>query len=359
MLRVHNVSFAYGNDQVLHHIDLQVQPGEIMCLLGPSGCGKTTLLRLIAGLETPQSGDILFNDAVITRLPPHERDFGLMFQDYALFPHMNVAENVLFGLRMHRIPKDEAARRLTEVLALVELEGFERRRVTEISGGERQRVALARSLAPRPRLLMLDEPLGSLDAALREQLVVQLRAIIKRAGLTSIYVTHDQQEAFAIADRIAVMQGGCIEQVDTPLQIYLRPRTVFVARFLGLENIIPVTDARDGLVRTPLGDFPCNWRAEDRSLPDALLIHPGGIRLVAGTAVSPYPTLSGTVQRCVFAGDSYRVTVEPQGYGEIALTFRVPVTETPADSSGPHCGEQVTITCSPDLIMPLWASMAC
>lgn len=359
MLSVHNIGFAYNGGQVLHDISLDVRPGEIMCLLGPSGCGKTTLLRVIAGLEAPQSGDVLFDGVPVTHIPSHERDFGLMFQDYALFPHMNVAENVLFGLRMHRLPADEAAQRLEEVLDLVDLRGFEKRSVTEISGGERQRVALARSLAPRPRLLMLDEPLGSLDAALREQLVVQLRTIIKRAGLTSIYVTHDQQEAFAIADRIAVMRGGCIEQIDTPQRIYLRPRTVFVARFLGLENLIPITAIEQDIALTAIGRFPRNWDQNGAVAPELLLIHPGGIHLVAGTSSPPYPTLSGRIDKCVFAGDSYRITVALQEHEEITLTFRLPAAEVADSDSGPQCGERVTITYSAELVVPLWPSSPC
>lgn len=359
MLNVHKVSFGYNGEQTLHNIDLDVQPGEIMCLLGPSGCGKTTLLRVIAGLETPQHGEILFDGLPVTGTPVHERDFGLMFQDYALFPHLNVAENILFGLRMHRLPRDESIQRLQEVLELVDLQGYENRSVNEISGGERQRVALARSLAPRPRLLMLDEPLGSLDAALREQLGVQLRTIIKQAGLTSIYVTHDQQEAFAIADRIAVMRDGCIEQIDAPQQLYLYPRTVFVARFLGLQNLVPVKAIDDDSAETSIGRFPLNWTQQDSRIPEALLIHPGGIQLTAEHTGASRPVLTGTISRCVFAGDSYRLTITLQRATDITFTFRLPTTETMNGARCPQYGEQVAITYDPDLVIPLWGSSPC
>lgn len=359
MLSVHQVSFGYNGEQTLHNINLDVQPGEIMCLLGPSGCGKTTLLRTIAGLETPQRGEILFDGMPVTRTPVHERDFGLMFQDYALFPHLNVAENIRFGLRMHRLRHDESAQRLKEVLELVDLQGYENRSVHEISGGERQRVALARSLAPKPRLLMLDEPLGSLDAALREQLVVQLRTIIKRAGLTSIYVTHDQQEAFAIADRIAVMRDGCIEQIDTPQQLYLYPRTVFVARFLGLQNLVPITTIDGNSAETSIGRFPLNWKQQDSRIPEALLIHPGGIQLVTGKPGASHPVLTGTINRCVFAGDSYRLTVTLHQTTGIVFSFRLPTTETMNGARCPQYGEQIAITYDPNLVVPLWGSSPC
>lgn len=358
MLSIRKVSFGYNGGQILHNIDLDVQPGEIMCLLGPSGCGKTTLLRVIAGLETPQRGEILFDGVPMTGTPVHERDFGLMFQDYALFPHLSVAENILFGLRMHRLSHNESAQRLREVLELVDLQGYENRSVHEISGGERQRVALARSLAPKPRLLMLDEPLGSLDAALREQLGVQLRTIIKRAGLTSIYVTHDQQEAFAIADRIAVMRDGCIEQIDAPQQLYLYPQTVFVARFLGLQNLVPITAIDDDSAKTSIGRFPLNWKRQNTRTPEALLIHPGGIRLVEHISAS-HPILTGTVNRCIFAGDSYRLTVILHQASGILFSFRLPTTEAMNGMRCPQHGEPVAITYDPDLVVPLWGSSPC
>jgi len=245
LLEIEHTSKSYPGLPVLHDVSLGAADGEIVCLLGPSGCGKSTLLRIIAGLEAPDAGRVIFDGQEMAGVPPHRRRFGLMFQDYALFPHKDVTGNVAFGLRMARLPGPEISRRVAEALALVGLAGYGRRRVIELSGGEQQRVALARSLAPRPRLLMLDEPLGALDRALREQLMNDLRAILKQVGVTALYVTHDQEEAFAIADRIAILQarpeaseGGHIEQIGAPQEVYRRPASAYVARFLGFRNLV-------------------------------------------------------------------------------------------------------------------------
>ena len=245
MLVLDGISISFGVNRVLEDLSLHVQQGEIMCLLGPSGCGKTTLLRVVAGLEHAGAGDVRVDGQSILNVPVHQRGFGLMFQDFALFPHLNVAENIAFGLKMQGTPPNERETRIQDVLEMVGLGDFQQRDVSQLSGGERQRVALARSLAPNPRLLMLDEPLGSIDAALRERLILDLRSIIKQVGLTAIYVTHDQAEAFAVADRIAVMNNGRIEQIDSPQVLYHNPQTIFTARFLGLHNILTV-DAQIG-----------------------------------------------------------------------------------------------------------------
>ena len=259
LLEVLAIDKSFAETPVLRDVSFRVDEGEIVCLLGPSGCGKTTILRIVAGLEVPTAGDLVFDGRPLRDVPIHERGFGLMFQDYALFPHKNVAANVAFGLRMQSLPRAVIMARVAEMLALVGLKGYEARRVYELSGGEQQRVALARSLAPGPRLLMLDEPLGSLDRARREELMVELRAILKRVGLTALYVTHDQSEAFAVADRVLIMradpQGGWIEQAGTPAEVYRRPATAYVARFLGFKNLVKGTigqDARDE-VETPMG----------------------------------------------------------------------------------------------------------
>jgi ABC-type Fe3+/spermidine/putrescine transport system ATPase subunit len=230
LLDVSLVSKAFAGVPVLQEVSFHVEEGEIVCLLGPSGCGKTTLLRIIAGLEVADSGRVTLGGQPLDEVPVHRRGFGLMFQDYALFPHKDVAANVAFGLRMQAWTLRQSEARIAEMLELVGLEGYEQRRVYDLSGGEQQRVALARSLAPGPRLLMLDEPLGSLDRALREELMNELRAILKQVGVTSIYVTHDQQEAFAVADRVIVMKRGCIVQQGTPQAVYWRPASAWVAR---------------------------------------------------------------------------------------------------------------------------------
>lgn len=318
MLKIQNITKSFGNTQVLKGINLDIHQGEIICLLGASGCGKTTLLRIVAGLEMPDSGELLLNDASIVATPPHQRGFGLMFQDFALFPHMNVAQNILFGMRMQGIDKTSQNQRLKQVLDLVGLSNFEKRDVSQLSGGEKQRVALARSLAPNPPLLMLDEPLGSLDAALRERLLVDLRNIIKQIHLTAIYVTHDQHEALTIADRIVVMNQGRIEQVNTPEAIYLRPKTSYVASFLGLTNLIPVTDQQGNHVTTPLGGFTLNSNAFSRTI----LIHPTNIAL---SSQSGADTLQGEVIEKSFQGDFYRIIIKHDS--GIELTLHAPPNE--------------------------------
>ncbi len=257
LLQIDQLHKSFGERAVLNDITFDVDDGEILCLLGPSGCGKTTLLRIIAGLETPDTGTIIFDGRDVREVAVHQRGFGFMFQDFALFPHKNVWDNVIFGLRMHNRTRDEVQRLGLDALEMVGLRDFGKRDVNQLSGGERQRVALARSLAPRPKLLMLDEPLGALDRQLREELMIELRRILKHASLTSIYVTHDQQEAFAIADRVVIMNAGQIEQIGTPPAVYVRPASEFVARFLGLPNLIHGTvircAANVAVIRTAVG----------------------------------------------------------------------------------------------------------
>lgn len=301
MLRVSNLRVSFDGQPVLRDVDLEIERGEILCLLGASGSGKTTLLRVIAGLQAVESGDVLLEEQSILHVPVHARGFGLMFQDFALFPHLNVAQNVVFGLQMARLSREQQEARLREVLALVGLSGYETRDVNSLSGGEKQRVALARSLAPKPRLLMLDEPLGALDAALRDRLAVELRVIIKQIGLTAVYVTHDQAEAFAIADRIALLHEGQIEQIDTPEMLYRQPRTVYTAQFFGLSNILPVLHRADGQAHTAVGSFAVDGQ------PNAVLLHPDGLRLAPQDAPN---VIKGQVIERVFQGDNYRLRVK-------------------------------------------------
>ena len=263
LLEVSHIAKSYPDLPVLYDATFGVDTGEIVCLLGPSGCGKSTLLRIIAGLEEPDDGTVVFDGVDQAGVPVHLRNFGLMFQDYALFPHLTVAENVAFGLRMQNWSADRTALRVREMLAVVGLSGYENRRVTELSGGEQQRVALARSLAPDPRLLMLDEPLGALDRTLREQLMNDLRVILKRVGVTTIYVTHDQEEAFAVADRVMILQarldlgeGGRIVQSGPPEDVYRHPATAYVARFLGFRNLL------DGIVTERAAGDPPRYIAD-------------------------------------------------------------------------------------------------
>jgi iron(III) transport system ATP-binding protein len=237
-LSLQDISKRYGATHAVADLSLAVERGEFFGLLGPSGCGKTTTLRMIAGLEQPDAGVIELDGRDITALSPERRGFGMVFQNYALFPHLNVFENVAFGLRARRRPKQEVEERVSSALALVQLPGYERRRIEELSGGQQQRVAIARAVAIEPALLLFDEPLSNLDVALREETREELRELVARLGLTAVYVTHDQEEAFALCDRISVMSEGRVLQTGAPRELYEHPTAVFVARFLGRNNLI-------------------------------------------------------------------------------------------------------------------------
>lgn len=243
-LRLEDIEFKQ-DDFRLYIPFLEAKQGEFLTLLGPSGCGKTTTLRIIAGFEKPDKGRVYFDDTVVNDVPPYERNIGIVFQDYALFPHMTVYDNISFGLKLRKLPKEEIRRRVSWALELVGLKGFEDRYPEQLSGGQQQRVALARALVIEPQLLLLDEPLSNLDAKIRERLRGEVKRIQKELGITTIYVTHDQEEAMAISDRIAVMSVGRIEQVGNPLHLYYNPKNEFVAKFLGLSNILEV-NAEEG-----------------------------------------------------------------------------------------------------------------
>ena len=253
MLEVQHIFKGYDGKTILRDVSFSVEAGETVCLLGASGSGKSTLLRIVAGLEEADSGVVSFDGRDLSSTPAHLRDFGLVFQDYALFPHFDVSENVAFGLKMRRLPQNEIAERVANSLELVNLRGFEKRQVTDLSGGEQQRVALARALATRPRLLMFDEPLGALDRTLREDLLNELRSILQQTNIPAIYVTHDQEEAFAMADRILILYGGEIVREGVPADVWANPESAFVARFLGLGNVF------DGVVREKMNG---GWKVE-------------------------------------------------------------------------------------------------
>ncbi len=342
MLKVHDISKTFEDTPALRGVSFEVAEGEILCLLGPSGCGKTTLLRVIAGLEQADSGTVLLDGADLSGVPVHRRGVGFMFQEYALFPHKDVSSNVAFGLRMAGLSRAEVRRRVDQALALVGLSGFERRAVHELSGGEQQRVALARSLAPRPRLLMLDEPLGSLDRALRERLMNELRQILKSVGLTALYVTHDQSEAFAIGDRVAIMQQGCIEQIGPPEAVYREPASPFVARFLGMSNLLPgrVVDAETRRVETAVGKLEIgDWGLEiGAGQSVTVLLRPEAAELVNGTALAPN-LLRGRVVERSFRGAHYRLVVQHASGAELAFEL---------DGAAPAVGNEVTLSLRPE-----------
>jgi spermidine/putrescine transport system ATP-binding protein len=288
-ISLRGVSKRYGRQLVLERLDLDIAEGEFFCLLGPSGCGKTTTLNLLGGFVEPSSGSVVIRDQRVDQLPPHARDVNTVFQSYALFPHMTVEENVGFGLRMAKVAGEERELRVGDALALVGLGDARRRRPAELSGGQQQRVAVARALVNRPAVLLLDEPLGALDLKLRKRLQLELAQIHREVGSVFVYVTHDQEEALALADRIAVMRAGRIEQVGTPRDIYLRPRTRFVAEFIGESNFVPRSG---GLVMVR---------------PEAIAIsHDDG-------------QLAGEVLQASFLGNCTRVAVSCRGCAEPVL----------------------------------------
>jgi len=260
MLEIRDIFKTYENKPLLRGISFSVSQGETICLLGASGSGKSTLLRMIAGLEFPESGQILFNKIDLAQTPPHARDFGLVFQDYGLFPHLDIFDNVAFGLKMRNVPVVKINSRVAEMMDLVNLQGFEKRKVTDLSGGEQQRVALARALAPQPRLLMFDEPLGALDKSLKEDLLNQLRSILHKTKIPAIYVTHDQDEAFTIADRILVLHDGKIIRDGTPDEVWTNPNSAPAARMLGMGNVIEGMVISANKVKTEVSIFTLNCK---------------------------------------------------------------------------------------------------
>lgn len=344
LLEVRQLRKSYPDGWTLRDITFSVEKGEVISILGPSGCGKTTLLRLIAGLETPDVGRVLLNGVDITEMPPHQRDFGLMFQEYALFPHKDVFGNIAFGLRMRGLSRPQVAARVAEALELVGLKGFEHRDVNQLSGGERQRVALARSLAPRPRLLMLDEPLGALDRTLRERLLEELPVILRQADATAIVVTHDQEEAFALADRVILMRDGRIVQMGTPEEVYARPASAWIARFLGLTNLLPARGTGPDMVETPIGLFKVGGehRTWDGRVEMQLLIRPE----MARPSRDGPNSISGVVTERVFRGEVYRLNVRLSEGVEMSFSF-------PVGSDLPAPGERITLTLPPAALVPL------
>lgn len=361
MLELREISKAFDGVQVLDHVSLSISDGEVLALLGPSGSGKTTLLRIIAGLETADNGQVLLDGRNLENVAVHKRRFGMVFQDYALFPHKNVGQNVGFGLRMHGWEAEQAQARVEALLALVGLGGFTERAVHELSGGEQQRVALARALAPEPELLLLDEPLGALDQALRERLLGELRAILRGAqalgkadkSITAIYVTHDQAEAFAVADTVALLRGGQIEQLDSPVAIYRKPNSPFVARFLGMENLFAgeLVSERPPRFKCALGtmelaqeNVPQEARG-DNGQERVLLVRPDAAK-VAVASQAPINVVQGKVTSISFRGRYQEVIVALNGDVQLSLEFDPGVNLPPA-------GQTATLALDPSAMVIL------
>ncbi|GGP48891.1 ABC transporter ATP-binding protein [Streptomyces abikoensis] len=337
MLRLEGVTVRFGGRAVLDAVDLDVADHETVCVLGPSGSGKSTLLRVVAGLQPAHAGRVLLGGRDQGGVPPHRRGVGLMFQDHQLFPQRDVAGNVSFGLRVRGTGRAEIERRVAELLDLVGLPGAQKRAVGALSGGEQQRVALARALAPEPRLLMLDEPLGQLDRGLRERLVEELRGLFGRLGTTVLAVTHDQGEAFALADRVVVMRDGRIAQVGTPMEVWRRPASEFVARFLGFENVVAAT-VTGGRAETVWGSLPVPSGTEPGEC--VVLVRPGGVRL------GPVPGgLACEVVSRTFRGERVVVRLLPEGGPELEASCPL--------GAAPGVGERVGVSFRVDDVVVL------
>ncbi len=346
LLEVIDVNKNYEGDFALDKINLWLNSGNLLCLLGPSGCGKTSLLRIIAGLEKTDTGTVKFDGRDLSRVPPHRRGFGMMFQDFSLFPHKNVFDNVAFALQLKNQSRERTIRRVKELLHLVGLEGFEMRNVNRLSGGESQRVALARSLASQPRLLMLDEPLGSLDRVLRERLLVDLYRILKQVGITTIYVTHDHAEAFTVADVVAVMNNGKVMQVDKPETLYRQPANEFVARFLGFRNLLDCVVAKSEGINSALGMLYLQTIPVPPGTRVTVLIRPEGARIIgADHAVDPNETIIfGTVKERLFKGGYVNLTIQTEPGLLLYFDFTL-------DTLPPSTGQSIRLVLGPSAVV--------
>jgi ABC-type Fe3+/spermidine/putrescine transport system ATPase subunit len=346
LLEVADINKDYDGIFFLDKINLRLEAGNILCLLGPSGCGKTSLLRIIAGLEKADSGKVTFDGRDLARIPPHRRGFGMMFQDFSLFPHKNVFDNVAFALKLKKQPPERITRRVEEMLRLVGLEGFERRDVNRLSGGESQRVALARSLASQPRLLMLDEPLGSLDRVLRERLMTDLYRIIKQVGVATLYVTHDHAEAFTVADVVAVMNNGKVMQVDQPEALYRQPANELVARFLGFRNLVEGVVAESQGIDSILGRLYPQKISAPPGTRLTILLRPEGARIIdADHTVAPKKTtILGTVKKRTFKGGHFNLTVQTDPGTILSFDFTL-------DTQPPPVGQTIRLLLRPSAMV--------
>jgi len=350
-VRLERVTKTFGETVAVDDVTLDIAPGEFFSLLGPSGCGKTTTLSMIGGFEDPTAGRILLQGEDVTRVPPYRRDVNTVFQSYALFPHLNVFDNVAFGLRRKRLSRQEIRRRVGEMLELVALTGLDARKPAQLSGGQQQRIALARALVNEPRVLLLDEPLGALDLKLRKQMQLELKRIQHEVGITFLYVTHDQEEAMVMSDRLAVMNNGRIEQVGTPQEAYDRPATEFVAGFLGASNLLPgrMGERADGLVRVDLDRGGTVLASASEAPADASLVQvgvrPEKLRLAGlRTEVPPGSNaLEGRVTLVTYIGVSHQYSVELAGGGELTV-----YAQNAGGVALPQEGDQVRVLWEPE-----------
>ena len=312
LIELKNLTKNFDDQQVLRGINLDIHENEFLTLLGPSGCGKTTTLRIIAGFEEPSGGEVLFNGIEISKLPPYKREINTVFQKYALFPHLNVMDNIGFGLNLKKVDKSVIEQKVKRMLKMVGLEGFEKRDVTLLSGGQQQRVAIARALVNEPKVLLLDEPLGALDAKIRKQMQIELKKIQREVGITFIYVTHDQEEALTLSDTIVVMSEGKIQQIGTPIDIYNEPINSFVADFIGESNILNGLMIKDKLVSFAGHEFECVDEGFGERTPVDVVLRPEDIYIFEPSEAA---MLTGTVTSSIFKGVHYEMMVQtPEGY---------------------------------------------
>ena len=334
VIELENVTKSFGDNVILKDFDFKVKKDEFLTILGPSGCGKTTILRLIGGFEEPDEGKILFNGEDITNKEAYERKINTVFQKYALFPHMNVYNNIAFGLNIKKIDKKIIKEKVKEVLKLVNLVGFENREIESLSGGQQQRIAIARALVNEPEVLLLDEPLGALDLKLRQAMQIELKRIQKSVGITFIYVTHDQEEALSMSDTVVVLNNGEIQQMDSPLNIYNEPKNAFVADFIGESNIIKAKMLSDFKVRFLDYDFPCVDKGFKDMEDVEVVVRPEDVLLVDENY-----QIEGTVTSLVFKGVHYEMTVDVDGYSMLVQS-----------TEKREVGEKTGIIIKPDLI---------
>ncbi|MCI5903884.1 MAG: ABC transporter ATP-binding protein [Oscillospiraceae bacterium] len=328
-----DIVVEFDGERILDKINLDIKDKEFVTLLGPSGCGKTTTLRIIGGFLDPDSGTVMFDGKKINGLPPYKRNVNTVFQRYALFPHLNVYDNIAFGLRVQKLSEKDISKRVAEMLKLVNLTGFEKRSITRLSGGQQQRVAIARALVNHPKVLLLDEPLGALDLKLRKEMQIELKRIQEQLEITFIYVTHDQEEALTMSDTVVVMNGGIIQQVGSPVDIYNEPKNAFVADFIGESNILNGLMIRDRLVEISGRNFECVDGGFGENTPVDVVIRPEDITLVAPEEAQ----LNGIVESVIFKGVHYEMLID-------AYDFRWIVHSTKAAEKGASVG----ITFTPD-----------
>ena len=337
-ITIRGVTKTYGDVHALDTVDLDVRSGEFLTLLGPSGSGKTTLLMVLAGFTRPDAGSLKFGDTEVIRKPPHKRDVGMVFQNYALFPHMSVAGNVAYPLKLRKTPKAEIAQRVEAALETVQLGGYGERRTTQLSGGQKQRVALARAIVFEPRILLMDEPLSALDKKLRDRMQIELRHLHEKLGMTTVYVTHDQREALTMSDRIAVINHGKLMQLDTPERLYERPANRFVADFIGDSAFLPVV-RRDGAIK--YGDTRLQLgQADAPDGPIALMLRPERLTVLNGSTETGMNTFEGTVTDLVYQGDSYLLYSTLKDGTEVAARG---VLRSDTLATLPKSGEAVTL----------------